>query len=493
MKAPALSPGLDGMSSSFWKWLVRFRKRAATTFLPRFLGTVVQLLRLPPPEKSKLLQRIRTMERDTVLPIKAAAIGMLLYSFYFTPWMWIVQDAFDIAIETTQYFLWIYIGINVVVAVLLLYMSRLPLALLEWTVFTSSLIDGIFLACLTLVTGGYNSMLYWIFLGLIVRGSVSVPRATAQLTLNLTLTAYYIVAGLIDIALSNYVSLPVMDHPDDASEPLILRILVLLLLTLSCYAVQVLLERQRQVLEESREFSFREGQLRSAGRLAAEIAHQLKNPLGIINNAAFSLKRALREGKTDPSEHLGIIQEEVERADRIITQVMGYAQLSEGHVERLNLKQELENSIAQVFPPGAGFNTRVHRDYGREIPPIFMLRRHLAETFLNLLQNAREAVGGRGGNVFVKALCHEDNSIEITIADDGPGVPAEKQIRIFEPYFTTKEKGSGLGLATVKHNVELYGGSVSLESELGKGARFTLIFPPRTVMKANKWPSPKSA
>ena len=144
---------------------------------------------------------------------------------------------------------------------------------------------------------------------------------------------------------------------------MILRIVLLLLMTGCCYAVQVLMERQRQALEEAREFAVREGQLRSAGRLAAEIAHQLKNPLAIINNAAFSLQRALREGKGKPLEHVGIIQEEIDKSDRIITQVMGYAQLSEGHLEKLDVIEELDKAIQQVFPPAAGFNINVRKDY----------------------------------------------------------------------------------------------------------------------------------
>jgi signal transduction histidine kinase len=100
-----------------------------------------------------------------------------------------------------------------------------------------------------------------------------------------------------------------------------------------------------------------------------------------------------------------------------------------------------------------------------------------------VLQNAREALEARGGNISVDVRCHEDQSIEVSIRDDGPGIPPEKLGRIFEAYYTTKEKGSGLGLATVKHNLELYGGRVRVESKLGKGARFILLFPAKTLMK----------
>jgi signal transduction histidine kinase len=233
-------------------------------------------------------------------------------------------------------------------------------------------------------------------------------------------------------------------------------------------------------VEEAREFALREGQLHAAGRLAAEFAHQIKNPLAIINNAAYSLRRALKTGASPDEAQLQIIQEEVERSDRIITQIMGYAQLSEGRVEKLNVIEELEQAIAEVFPPAARYPVEIHRKYAQNFPPLLMHRRHLSETFVNLLQNAREALDGHIGNVFVSAGHRDDYSIEVEIRDDGPGIPADKHERVFEAYYTTKEKGTGLGLATVKHNVELYGGTVRLESELGKGARFTLVFPART-------------
>ena len=109
-----------------------------------------------------------------------------------------------------------------------------------------------------------------------------------------------------------------------------------------------------------------------------------------------------------------------------------------------------------------------------------MQRGHLSEILLNLLQHAREALP-QGGDVFVAATCHRDYSVEISVRDSGPGIAPDKIGRVFEAYYTTKEKGTGMGLAIVKHNVELYGGTVRLESELGKGANFTVIFPAKTV------------
>jgi signal transduction histidine kinase len=254
------------------------------------------------------------------------------------------------------------------------------------------------------------------------------------------------------------------------------------LMTISCYGVRALLEKQRRVDEEAQEFAARQEQLGAAGRLAAEIAHQMKNPLGIINNAAFSVQRALREGKSDVAQQIQIIQEEIERLDRIITQLIGYAQLSEGRVEKLSVTEELERAIDQVFPQGAQYEIQIHRDYADHFPPLLVQRAHLVQVFVNLLQNAREALHGKG-NIYLSAHCHKDYAIEVVIRDEGPGIAADKLGKIFEAYFTNKEKGTGLGLAIVKHNVELYGGTVRVESELGKGARFVLLFPAKILLR----------
>jgi signal transduction histidine kinase len=514
--------------------------------LARFARHCIALLEIPQPEAEQMLRRI-TLERNVFLPIKVAWIAMLFYSFHSVrPWFGSVLGYLEVSLDTTRHLFWVYVAANVVVAAVLLDLRRLPLSLVQWVVFASCLLDGMILAALVAVTGGYQSVLYWLFLGLIVRCAVSVPRATSQVALNLTIIASYMLAGTINISIarsvneqaraeaailgtqrhtttnrsrtpgsSNHVAMarsndavglaltnllsradfPVaarLEEPpletlglgetsENQAEPMVVRLVLLLLMTICAYGVQVLFERQRQAVEEASEFAMREGQLRSAGRLAAEFAHRLKNPLAIINTAAFSLQRALQEGRGGADAQVRMIQEEIEHADRIITDVMGYAQLSEGHVERLNVIEELERAIARVFPAAANFPIRIQRDYATGCPPLLMVRRHAAESFTNVLQNAREALDGKGGNLLVRVRCPGGRAIEVVIGDDGPGIPAEKLGKVFEAYYTTKEKGTGLGLATVKHNLELYGGAVRAESELGKGARFILTFPVKTM------------
>jgi signal transduction histidine kinase len=552
----------------------------------------VALLEIPTPEAEQLLRRVTTMERYIILPFKAAGIVMLMFPF-FNGWIKEAIRELNVDVdEWTRYFLWYYVPANVVIAGVLLALRRLPLGLVQWAVFISGLLDIILLSALTVFTAGYQSFSYWLFLALIVRSAVGVPRATSQLALHFTIITCYVMTGMIltDVASSLEAqaraeeneqkvhraelkrelylrahvaeartkeserradgraqearrkapspSVPLTPPPvsqpfversgssaltnrvpaalagtrpgpvslvatnrvenrtyegrwtaielQSQAEPLLVRLALLVLMAACSYGVQVLIERQRKAEEEAREAALREGQLHAAGRLAAEFAHQIKNPLAVINNAAYSIQRALKQHRPVSPEQIQIIQEEVGRSDRIITDIMGYAQLSEGRVEKLSVTEELDSAIERVFPRAAGYPVVVHREYGTDFPPLLMLRRHVSETFVNLLQNAREALDGRGGNVFVRARCRNNYSIEVTVSDDGPGIPPDRREQIFEAYYTTKDKGSGLGLATVKHNVELYGGTVRVESELGKGARFILMFPAKTLMTLAK-------
>ncbi len=464
--------------------------------LPKLLD-----LRAPPPDVQ--LSRIRTVERNVGLPVKAAVLGVLIYYFFLSNWIKVITSGGPRVAPQERLLQFIppiflgYIILNGAFATLLIGMRHFSFRAIQRIVFANCLSDSIFLAALTLVTEGFkNPYLYWVFLVLIVRNTISIPSAASQLTLNLGVSASYLLAGLADyVVQQKEISFYLKDEllrksfefegaTSPWNEPFLLRLLLLVLVTICCYGVQVLLEKQRRANEEAQEYNLRQEQLQAAGRLAAEIAHQLKNPLGIINNAAYTLQKTVKEGKTI-TQQIRIIREEVERSDRIITELMGYARLSEGQVEKLDITEELDRAIDQVFPSAAKYEVAIKRNYGAALPPILAQRGHLSEAFVNLLQNAREAMNGQG-EIEVGARYGDDYSVVVTIKDNGPGIPREKLGKVFEAYFTTKDKGTGLGLAIVKHNTELYHGTVEVQSEPGKGACFIVRLPAKTVFTVRK-------
>jgi signal transduction histidine kinase len=485
-----------------------------------------QMLATDRPEPAHQAARISAMHRDVVLPAKAGIILVVLYYLFYSGWDYAPTTRSVLQEVLKNYFL-IYVLCNVLAAVLFGFWRRFSPELVQWVAFTLGLLDGLFMAGLTVVTGGFDSMVFWVFPGLIVLNAICIPLAMPQIVLNLIVSLFYLSAGILTPHVAQdetaIISIPgrsptslhatnrmsqctnrVFTHNLELTRPrrivwsdviggdpsadelpteaFLLRIFVLWLLTACCYGAQVLWERQRVAREEAGEFAARENQLHSAGRLAAEFAHQIKNPLAIINNAAYSLQRSLHGAGGPAAQQIEIIREEVARADRVITQIVGYARLSEGRVEKLDVAAEINRAVEQVFPAAVPKEIRVQKELADHFPPLLMQSGHLSEILVNLLQNAREALGDRG-QIVVAARCQADNSIVIAVRDNGPGIAPDKRERIFEAYFTTKEKGTGLGLAIAKHNAELYGGTLQVDSTLGKGAAFTVTLPAKALPK----------
>jgi signal transduction histidine kinase len=465
------------------------------------IKTLPQLLSVRVPSPERQLARIRVMERDIGIPAKIAVLGVLFYYFFMGNWIEAVMSsaprpnaALENILDKVPFMFLGYLLINVGIGTMLAGMRHFSFGTIQKLVLVNCVLDAFFFAGLTVITDGFESFLYWVFLLLIMRNTVSIASAPKQLFLNFSVSASYLLAGFADFLLEQQQyyeadaqsrqSLMLWQEPTLWNEPFLTKLSLLILMTILCYGVQVFIELQRRSVEEAREFGMRQEQLQATGRLAAEIAHQLKNPLGIINNAAYTLQRTVKEGKTI-TQQIRIIREEVERSDRIITELMGYARLSEGQVEKIIITEELDRAIDQVFPPGAKYDVVIRRNYGAALPPLLAQRGHILEVFVNLLHNSREAMDGKG-EIEVTASYGDDYSIVVSIADTGPGIPPDKQAKVFEPYFTTKEKGTGLGLAIVKHNTELYNGTVSVESELGRGATFRVKLPAKSIFTVRK-------
>ncbi len=451
----------------------------------------------PTPVDGELFRRrVRFVERGLGLWVKAALLLISGYFLFVSDSFYKVMQPREDLLNVVRSFIVLYGVLGLGAAFVILGMRSVSLRVLERVVYTQVLLDGIAMSALCLVTLGFDSSLFWLFPALMVRAALVVPHVDVQATINVIVVGAYVTAGLIERGIGleernqidsvniTRVSTRLIETPDaagESAEAVLLRVLLLLAVAACCAGVRVMLDRRRLEEIEAREFGVKEEQLRAAGRLAAEIAHQLKNPLGIINNVAYTLQRS---HKTDARivEQTGIIREEVMRSDRILTELMGYAQLAEGRVERVQLTEVLDHCVAEVWPPGVEFAVRVHRDYGPAIPPLLGHRGHYAEICANLLTNATEAMNGQG-EVFLSVHAGDDYSVVLRVRDTGPGIPAELHQRIFESYFTTKDRGTGLGLGIVKHNCELYGGSVHVENGPGSGACFVVTLPARTAMR----------
>ncbi|MGH7989602.1 MAG: hypothetical protein ACREDS_05320, partial [Limisphaerales bacterium] len=161
----------------------------------QWLKRLPALFEIPAPDPPRLLRRIAVMERNIMMPVKVVFIGMILYSFDVTPWFGLASSTLEVAVETVQYIFWFYILASVILAGILMFLEKLPLAVVQWTVVTSSLVDGLFIAGMALLTGGRDSILFWMFVALILRNAVSLPPGFSQLFLNFAISLCYVLVA----------------------------------------------------------------------------------------------------------------------------------------------------------------------------------------------------------------------------------------------------------------------------------------------------------
>ncbi|MFQ5571640.1 MAG: ATP-binding protein, partial [Rhodothermales bacterium] len=241
---------------------------------------------------------------------------------------------------------------------------------------------------------------------------------------------------------------------------------------------QLLRQQQREKkhvetqLDKAKSQLVRQTRLATIGQIAASIAHELRNPLGAVRNAAYYLHRRIPAEDATWEEYLDIIEQEVGTADQIISNLMEMSRAKDPVKQRVELSRVVHDAFGRVkhthevklvcaFEPGACV---VLADPGQ-----------LQQVLGNLLTNAVQAMGA-GGHIKIEAR-QEAAFDMIRVVDDGPGVNAGIRHRIFEPLYTTKAKGTGLGLAICRQIIERHGGRLDLEEADAPGAVFCIRLP----------------
>jgi signal transduction histidine kinase len=217
------------------------------------------------------------------------------------------------------------------------------------------------------------------------------------------------------------------------------------------------------------------------GRLAAAIAHEIRNPLNYINLTLDHLRSSFApEDATKRETFVRLadqLKAEVARINRHITDFLKYSRPSKLDLQDVDLRAEAEDAlrIVEARAEESGIETKIQQD--GSLHKVMADRESLRSVFTNLVINAVEAIDGEGGKVAIKLSNVDDNSVKVEISDTGCGIGAQDISKVFEPYFSTKETGTGLGLAIVKKAVDDHGGSISVSSKEGSGTTFTIILP----------------
>jgi two-component system, NtrC family, sensor kinase len=239
-------------------------------------------------------------------------------------------------------------------------------------------------------------------------------------------------------------------------------------------------ERATEELKKAQEQVVRSERLGSVGRLAAGLAHEVGNPIA----ALIGLLDLVIAGGLEPHEQqdfLRRMRSETERVNRTLKDLLQFARPSRDADLRETKPGDVEAAVHDtatlVLHQASMQGVELGIDIFPGLPPVTLGREQLVQVLLNLLLNAADALQGKG-NVWVRARAGKDG-IEILVEDDGPGIPADVAEHVFEPFFTTKEvgKGTGLGLSVCQALVAAAGGSLSLDREVSRGARFVVRLP----------------
>jgi len=210
------------------------------------------------------------------------------------------------------------------------------------------------------------------------------------------------------------------------------------------------------------------------GEMAAGMAHEIRNPLMAIRG--FAQLQGEDTTPQEQKEYNEIIVREVDRMNQLIEQLLYFSRPTLAHLTQVNINDVMKNTLLLVEMRAKASRILFEVDSNLDLPLVRANEEQLEQVFLNILINAIQAMDS-AGVIKIVSRCHvEPPQVWIAITDSGSGIAPKNLDKLFDPFFTTKATGTGLGLSVAHHIMEIWGGSITVESVIGKGSTFTLIF-----------------
>lgn len=219
----------------------------------------------------------------------------------------------------------------------------------------------------------------------------------------------------------------------------------------------------------------RNDKLAAVGELATGIAHEIRNPLAIIKMIEQTMRSELK-GNKDAILELEVIDEEVERANKVIKSLMEFGKPNKNEKNIYSINEIIEDVLIIVNKYSSQYKTKIIFSKTTEVPCAEMDKEQLKQAFVNLIFNAVDAMP-RGGNLYICTEYLPDKWIKVVFKDEGEGIAEENIDKIFSPFFTTKDEGTGLGLSIVHRIIEDHQGIIKVNSKVGEGTSFEMLFP----------------
>ncbi len=249
-------------------------------------------------------------------------------------------------------------------------------------------------------------------------------------------------------------------------------------LSLSVHGLIEEFDHTQTELERSREHLLQAEKMALVGRLAAGVAHSIRNPLTSVKMRLFSLSRSL-DLSEQQKEDFEVISEEIRHTDTIVQNFLDFSRPPKLKMQKISASEVVDVVLQLMHHRLESYGVEIRLERGRRLPEIQADPEQLKEVLVNLIVNACEAMGA-GGTIVIKEeilASPRGDTVVIRLTDSGPGVPKSIRERVFEPFFTTKEEGTGLGLSIATRIMQEHGGHLAVEAEEGAGATFVIKLP----------------
>ena len=421
-------------------------------------------------EQREFLIWLRGVERRAILPLKWA---ILVIAVVF--WILSHPNFFPPPVDVFALFVF-YLAFNVGESYFL-WFSTISLPQIHRFCIVSYCADILFVTVLIYFDAGkYPAVdgpatdFYIFYFLLILRGFALFRSPRENLLANSVIGAVFILTvAWQDTAMVTY-----------ATRNNMIRIVFIWLVILMSWFIVEIINRQKAEIMRARENLLRSENLAILGELAAGVAHEINNPIGIISSYAEFLKKNAAAG--DPNlEDYEAIHKEAQRCKEIVQELLEYA-APRSHVMVQTDLRELNNEVLDfVFRRSTRDGIRVQREYPDDLPKVVLDTNEFKQALLNIFLNARQAMSN-GGTLRVVIRADEERAgIRQRVEDTGGGIDPTNLRRVFDPFFTTRHKGTGLGLSITKRIIETHGGQIIIESTKGKGTAVEFFLPYETT------------
>lgn len=329
-------------------------------------------------------------------------------------------------------------------------------------------------------TDGIASSYYWVLVLPVISAATSFGVVGTIITSGIACGAY----------LSFWFFLPrTLEVAPDQIAELVLRVSVM---ALSGFLAHQLAEATRvetrkyqaaaeQLAEANRNLREAEAAVRrterlaALGQLSAGLAHELRNPLGTMKTSAEMLLQNVDTDHAVAREMAGFISSEVDRTNSLVTRFLDFARPLALRLEPTDVTRIIDRAVADVKKHSPPLEVAIHKNYSPDIPPFLLDGEFVERVMYNLLMNAAQA-SPAGGSITVNTR-RVDGTVEIGVIDRGSGIEPRHMENIFNPFFTTKATGVGLGLAIVSKIIDEHGGKIAVDSRPGVGTTFRVFLP----------------